>query len=87
MDRDELNRELKRRLEEAFGDRLKGAVVYGSEARGQVSEDSDIDVMVLPEGPHDRSDGEVDHRSTLIRADHGDGTTTPRTAASADFAD
>jgi predicted nucleotidyltransferase len=51
MDRDELNRELKRRLEEAFGDRLRGAIVYGSEARGEPSEDSDIDVMVLLDGP------------------------------------
>jgi predicted nucleotidyltransferase len=51
MDRDELNRELKRRLEEAFGDRLRGAIVYGSEARGEASEDSDIDVMVLLDGP------------------------------------
>lgn len=51
MEREELHRELKRRLREAFGDRLKGVVVYGSEARGEAAADSDIDVMVLLEGP------------------------------------
>ena len=51
MDREELYRELKRRLEDAFGKRLKGVLIYGSEARGEASEDSDIDVMVLLVGP------------------------------------
>lgn len=51
MDRETLNQEIKRRLRNAFGDRLKGVVVYGSEARGEASEDSDIDVMVLLDGP------------------------------------
>jgi len=51
MDRRELGRELKRRLGEAFGDRLRGVLIYGSEARGEASEDSDIDVMVLLQGP------------------------------------
>jgi len=51
MDPEKLNRELKRRLRDAFGDRLTGVVIYGSEARGEASEDSDIDVMVLLQGP------------------------------------
>lgn len=51
MERGQLHRELKRRLKDAFGERLKGVVIYGSEARGEASEDSDIDVMVLLEGP------------------------------------
>jgi predicted nucleotidyltransferase len=51
VDRAELSHELKRRLEEAFGDRLRGALIYGSEARGEASADSDIDVMVLLRGP------------------------------------
>jgi predicted nucleotidyltransferase len=53
MNREELHRELKARLSEAFGDRLEGVVLYGSEARGEASEDSDIDVMVLLRGPID----------------------------------
>ncbi|MBI3465951.1 MAG: nucleotidyltransferase domain-containing protein [Planctomycetes bacterium] len=34
-----------------FGPRLKGVVLYGSEARGDAEPDSDIDLMVLLEGP------------------------------------
>ena len=51
MERAEMHQEVKRRLEEAFGRRLKGVLIYGSEARGQASQDSDIDVMVLLAGP------------------------------------
>lgn len=39
------------RLEAAFGPRLKGVVLYGSEARQEAGPDSDIDLMVLLEGP------------------------------------
>ncbi len=53
MDDETLRRELKRRLADAFGERLKGVIIYGSEARGEASEDSDIDVMVLLQGPLD----------------------------------
>jgi predicted nucleotidyltransferase len=53
MERETLYREPKRRLQDAFGDRLKGVVIYGSEARGEATEDSDIDVMVLLDGPAD----------------------------------
>ena len=51
MDREELNREIKGRLATAYGARLKGVMIYGSDARGEASEDSDIDVMVLLDGP------------------------------------
>lgn len=43
--------EVRRRLEEAFGRRFRGAVLYGSRARGDSRADSDIDLMVLLEGP------------------------------------
>ena len=51
MTREELLREIKSRLEQAHGERLKGVVLYGSEARGDAGPDSDIDVLVLLDGP------------------------------------
>lgn len=39
------------RLRRAHGERLKGVVLYGSEARGEARPDSDIDVLVLLDGP------------------------------------
>lgn len=44
---------VKASLEKAYGNRLKGVVVYGSEARGEAQEDSDIDLLVLLEGDVD----------------------------------
>jgi predicted nucleotidyltransferase len=38
-------------LEDLYGDRLKGVILYGSTARGTDTEDSDIDLLVLLEGP------------------------------------
>ncbi len=43
--------EIKTRLTEAHGARLRGVVLYGSEARGQAGPDSDIDVLVLLDDP------------------------------------
>jgi len=43
--------EIKRRLADAFGDRLEGVVLFGSEARGEAREDSDLDILVLLRGP------------------------------------
>jgi len=43
--------ELKAGLVELYGDRLKRVLLYGSQARGDADEDSDIDVMVVLEGP------------------------------------
>lgn len=47
MDKLELLAEINNRLRQAFGDRLKGVVLYGSQVRGEAGPDSDVDVLVL----------------------------------------
>ena len=47
----ELLAEIKYRLQETYGDRLEGVVLYGSEARGDAGPESDIDLLVLLAGP------------------------------------
>jgi predicted nucleotidyltransferase len=46
---------LLRRIEEALrtahGDRMRGVVMFGSEANGTAEDDSDVDVLVLLDGP------------------------------------
>ena len=39
--------ELKRELQRIYRDRLKGVVLYGSYARGEATEDSDIDILMV----------------------------------------
>jgi uncharacterized protein len=45
--------QIRSRLEATHGGRLRGVVLYGSEARGEAEAESDIDVLVLLEGPID----------------------------------
>jgi predicted nucleotidyltransferase len=40
-------KELKSRLQDLYGERLKGLYLFGSYARGDASEDSDIDVALV----------------------------------------
>ena len=51
MERKEMLSRVKAALREAFGDRLHGVVLYGSEARGDADADSDVDLLVLLEEP------------------------------------
>ena len=47
---DELNdmlNKLKQGLQQSFGDKLKGLILFGSYARGDFHEESDVDVLVL----------------------------------------
>jgi predicted nucleotidyltransferase len=39
--------ELRERLAGAFGDRLRGVVLFGSEARGEAGPESDVDLLVV----------------------------------------
>jgi uncharacterized protein len=48
---EEIRREIRPRLEAAFRGRFHGVLLYGSEARNQEGEDSDVDLMVLLKGP------------------------------------
>ncbi|NUM55336.1 MAG: nucleotidyltransferase domain-containing protein [Candidatus Hydrogenedentes bacterium] len=43
--------DFERALRKAFPGRLRGIVLYGSHVRGEASEDSDLDVLVLLQGP------------------------------------
>ena len=43
-------KEFKAGAEELYGSRLKDIILYGSWARGQATEDSDIDLAVVLEG-------------------------------------
>jgi predicted nucleotidyltransferase len=48
--------ELRARFERLYGDQLVGLLLYGSQARGEAEEGSDIDVLVVLRGPIDALD-------------------------------
>lgn len=51
MDTHEILKQISEALHKVHGDRLESVILYGSEARGEATEDSDIDVLVLIEEP------------------------------------
>lgn len=46
-----LLKKVKTRLKNTYGDRLCGIVLYGSEARGNATSASDLDILVVLKGP------------------------------------
>ena len=51
MNANELITRIRDLLQPVFSDRLRGVVLYGSEARGEKRPDSDVDVLVLLSSP------------------------------------
>lgn len=51
MQTEELLKQVRIRLERQYGDRMKAVILYGSQARGQARPDSDIDLLVVLDGP------------------------------------
>ncbi len=47
----QLLEEIKAALAQVHGERLRDVVLYGSEARGDAREESDIDLLVILDGP------------------------------------
>ena len=59
--------ELKQALQEHYGDRLVKLILYGSHARGEATEDSDIDVMVVLDGlKHSEASKELDATIDIV---------------------
>lgn len=54
----------KEQAADLYGDRLDQVLLFGSQARGEATEASDVDLMVVLEGPVDRFE-EIDRMGEL----------------------
>ena len=64
---------LRDRFRAAFGERLHRLILYGSHARGDATEESDVDVLVVLNGETDRSDTEQAHEVVHdLREEYGE---------------
>jgi uncharacterized protein len=52
-DPDAVLRKLKEGLADLYGEKLSSVILFGSFARGEASEDSDIDVLIVLKGSFD----------------------------------
>ena len=57
--------ELKKKLSEIYGEPLKGIYLFGSHARGEADEESDVDVLILLDEVPDYSK-EIERTSVWI---------------------
>lgn len=58
-------REVKTTLETLYGERLKGVYLFGSYARGEEDEESDVDILIILDRINHYA-GEVDRTGELI---------------------
>lgn len=65
MNKEKILLEIKSRLVEVYGSRLVEVILYGSVARGEEHEDSDIDILVLLKGPVNLGDDLMTNIETL----------------------
>ena len=52
-------------VQQIYGPHLKSVILYGSYARGDYTEDSDIDIMILVDLPKEKLDSYLDPLSEL----------------------
>ena len=64
---DTIVNEISKRVQEVLGDKLKKIILYGSYARGDYEEYSDIDIMVLADIREDDEDERMDIRNKMVR--------------------
>lgn len=61
--------EVKEKLKEIYGDRLKGIILYGSYARGDFTDGSDIDLIILLEDMEESSTGRKKYFDAICELD------------------
>ena len=65
MDVEPILQQLKQRLQQLYGERLKGLYLFGSHARGEARADSDIDVAAILDD-FESVGAEIDRTSEIV---------------------